>query len=69
MSNAELLDSLDLLKDGKLTRAAVILYSSDAAKMDVWHLCKNRKIWKSFDNAESKCLGQSILRRLMQEHD
>ena len=26
MSNAELLDSLDLLKDGKLTRAAVLLF-------------------------------------------
>ncbi len=43
MSNTELLDSLDLLRDGKLTRAAVLLFHRSPQK---WRFGTYTKIGK-----------------------
>ena len=49
MSNAELLDSLDLLKDGKLTRAAVLLFHRNPQKWMFGTYTKIGKFGKGSD--------------------
>ncbi len=49
MSNAELLDSLDLLKDGKLTRAAVLLFHRTPQKWMFGTYTKIAKFGKGSD--------------------
>ncbi len=49
MSNTELLDSLDLLKDGKLTRAAVLLFHRTSQKWMFGTYTKIGKFGKGSD--------------------
>ncbi len=63
MSNAELLDSLDLLKDGKLTRAAVLLFHRTPQK---WMFGTYTKIGKFGKGSDLKYQDEVIGSLFMQ---